>query len=34
MTAEEESHPMTAPPEVVEQILAVSLAHPARGCNA
>lgn len=26
------SHPQTTPPEVVEQILALSLAHPAWGC--
>lgn len=26
------SHPQTTPPEVVEQILARSLAHPAWGC--
>jgi len=27
------SHPQTTPPEVVERILALSLAHPTRGCN-
>ena len=27
------SHPMTTPPEVVDRILAVSMAHPSRGCN-
>lgn len=27
------SHPMTTPPEVVERILDLSLAHPAWGCN-
>ena len=26
------SHPQTTPPEVVERILALSLAHPAWGC--
>src|SRR5260370_40325842 len=26
------SHPQTTPPEVVEQILALSLVHPAWGC--
>ena len=26
------SHPQTTPPEVVECILALSLAHPAWGC--
>jgi len=27
------SHPQTTPPEVVERILTLSLAHPTRGCN-
>ena len=27
------SHPMTTPPEVVERLLALSMAHPSRGCN-
>jgi transposase InsO family protein len=27
------SHPMTTPPEVVERICALALAHPAYGCN-
>lgn len=27
------SHPMTTPPEVVERIIAVSLEHPAWGCD-
>jgi transposase InsO family protein len=26
------THPQTTPPEVVEQVLALSLAHPTRGC--
>jgi hypothetical protein len=27
------SHPMTTPPELVEQVLALALKHPAYGCN-
>src|ERR671914_406697 len=27
------SHPMTTPPDVVAQIEALALAHPAHGCN-
>ena len=26
-------HPMTTPPEVVQRILGLSMAHPSRGCN-
>src|SRR5579875_1639820 len=27
------NHPFTTPPEVVEKVLALALAHPAYGCN-